>query len=210
MKRSKVALLGLVAVAGLAACDDSTGPGPANSLTEAEALAMAQILLGQTFAAGQQGVMGQQAANPLLGAAVVEVENELEITLPCPLGGSVLSNRTLSGTVDPETGALDLQFGLVQTHQACVVRPPDSEVQYTLDGAPNLTGDYALSLDGVGGYESAGTLTGAIAWAAGDRSGICEVSLAFSGSGQAQGAFSLSLSGQVCATTISHEVSVTP
>ena len=210
MKRSKVALVGLVAMAGMAACDDSTGPGPDSSLTEAEAAAMAEIFLGQTFAAGQHGVMGQQVGTPLLAAAVVQVENELEITLPCPLGGSVLSNRTLSGTVDQESGALDMQFRLVQTHQACVVQPPDSEVRFTLDGAPDLTGAYSLALDGMGGYQADGTLAGAVAWAAEDRSGTCEVSLSFSGSGQAQGAFSLSLSGRVCDTTISHEVSVTP
>ena len=103
-----------------------------------------------------------------------------------------------------------MQFGLVQTHQACVVQPPDSELHFTLDGAPNLTGAYSLSLDGVGGYEAGGTLAGAISWTEGDRAGTCQVSLEFSGVGQAQGAFSLTLTGQVCATTISHEVSVTP
>lgn len=207
MKRSKVCILAVTALLATTACDDATGPG--DSLTQAEANALAEILLGQTVAAGEEGGFAAQvAANPLVAAAPVAIDNETTVTLSCPLGGSFSAARSVSGTIDSETGAMDLSVGLVQTHDGCGVRSADSATEFTLDGAPNVTSTQSFTTDGAGAFTLGGTMSGAVDWVTGDRSGRCEVGLEYSGSGDGQGAFSMTLSGTMCGVTISQEVSV--
>lgn len=207
MKRSKVCILAVTALLAAAACDDATGPGDA--LTQAEANALAEIILGQTLAAGEEGGFATQTvANPLLAAAPVSIDRETTVSLSCPLGGSFSAARTVSGTVDSETGAMDLSIALVQTHDGCGVRSAESGTEFTLDGAPNITSTQDFTTDGTGAFTLDGAMSGAVDWASGDRAGRCEISLEYAGSGDGQGGFSMSLSGTMCGVTVSDQVSV--
>lgn len=210
MNRSKVGLLGLALMVGVAACDDDA-TGPESSLTQAEAAALAAVLLDQTMAAGDpDDVATQQVHNPLLAAAVVDFDDELDFTIQCPMGGAFSANRVVSGTMDTETGEMELEFSLVQTHDACGVNPEELDGTVTLTGAPDVTSSWSLSTDANGGFDASGSIMGAIDWVYGDRSGTCEVSLEFSGAGDGLGAFQSSLNGSICLATISQSVTVTP
>jgi len=209
MKRARFGILIVVATTGLAACDDSTGPDSA--LTRGEAAALAEVLLGQTLAAGEQGgVAGQHVVNPLLARAPVNVDQQTTVTLPCPLGGTLSAERTVLGTVDAETGEVDLDVTLMQTHQGCTVEAGDSGVRFTLTGAPYLLSTHSLQTFSTGAFEMAGSLAGAVDWVAESREGTCRVELSFQGSGDGQGSLSMSLSGSICAVTLSERVSATP
>jgi hypothetical protein len=208
MKRSKVCILALTALLA-AACDDATGPGDA--LTEAEATELAEIIFSQSVVAADQGGFAPATVAGLpLAYAPVNVDNETTVTLSCPLGGSFSAARSVSGTVDTETGAVDVDVSLVQTHTECGVRGAESGTDFTLDGAPNVTSTQSLTTDGAGAFTLSGGISGAVDWVSGDRAGRCEISLEYSGSGDGQGSLSMSLSGRMCSTTISQEVSVTP
>jgi len=207
MNRSKVGLLSLILAAGLAACDDATGPG--DSLSQGEAEALAQVILTQTFATGDP----TSATAPGTSAApvarqVVDFSNEVSVELPCALGGSVAADVEASGTIDSESGAANLQYSSTQTHQSCQVAAGEEQQPFTLNGAPNLTSTFQFTRTEGGTFETAGGISGAVEWESGDRSGTCVVSLEFSGSGDDQGSVSFSLSGGVCSAQISQQVSV--
>lgn len=207
MNRSKVGLLSLLLVTGLAACDDATGPE--SSLTQAEAEALAQVLLTQTFTAGDPaGAAAPSGAAPV-ARQVVDFSNEVSLELPCPLGGSVAADVSTSGTIDSTSGSANLQYTATQTHQSCQVQPEDAQEPFTLNGAPNITSTFQFSRSETGTFETTGSIVGSVEWTSGDRSGTCVVSLEFSGSGDDQGGLSFSLSGGVCSAQISQQVSVT-
>ncbi|MDT8340865.1 MAG: hypothetical protein RQ751_05065 [Longimicrobiales bacterium] len=208
---SKVALLTLAGLLFLGACDDDATRPAGDTLSQQEAAALTQILMTRTFeAAGEGEPLARARGNPLRAAAVVDFENSVELTLGCPLGGTWSAARTISGTVDTEAGTVDLQFGLVQIPDACVVEPEEVDGTLTLTGAPDVTSSYAFSGNQSGAFEAAGGIVGALDWATGDRSGRCEVDLQFTGSGDGQGALSMSVAGRICQATISEQVSVTP
>jgi len=205
--RSGVGLLGLLLVTGLAACDNSTGPS--DDLTQAEAQALAQVILTQTFAAGDPGSAALPASTAPVARQVVDFGNEVSVELACPLGGSVSADVSASGTIDSESGAADLQFSSTQIHEACQVQPEEADEVFTLNGSPSIASTFAFISDGAGTFQTSGSIQGSVSWAAGDRSGSCVIALEFSGSGDAQGAGSFSLVGGVCSTQISQQVGFT-
>lgn len=206
MNRSKVGLLSLLLVTGLAACDDGTGPE--SSLTQAEAEALAQVLLTQTFSAGDPASATAPTSAAPVARQVVDFSNEISVEVACPLGGSVAADVTTSGTIDAETGAANLQYTASQTHRDCQVQPEEAQEPFTLNGAPNLTSSLQFTRTAGGTFETGGSIVGSVAWSSGDRSGTCVVSLEFSGAGDDQGNVSFSLSGGVCSAQISQQVSV--
>lgn len=207
MKRSKVGILSLLLVAGLGACDDATGPG--DSLTQAEAEALAQVILTQTFAAGDPtGEAGPPAAAPV-ARQVTDFSNEVTVELPCPLGGTVTAAVEASGTVDSQTGATDLLYASTQTHRNCQVQPEDAENPFTLNGAPSINSSFEFTSDGSGAFQTDGSIVGSVEWSSGERAGTCVISLEFSGSADDQGGVSFSVTGGVCSARISQTVSVT-
>lgn len=211
MNHRKVGLLAIAFSAGLAACgEDSTGPS--DSLSEAEAQAVAQVLLSQTFEAGDPSSAGPGAvaAQYPVASAPVEFGSEGDITLPCPLGGSLAVARSLSGTFDDETGELSFDFSLTSVHQQCAVQPEELEDVLVLSGAPNLASTLELDQDAQGAVTVAGSIIGAVGWELGDRAGTCEVSVNFSGTGTAEGSASNAVSGSVCGVQFSEESFVGP
>ena len=175
MKHRKVCILAITALLA-AACDDATGPG--DTLSEAEATELAEIIFSQSVVAADQGGFAPASVSGLpVAYAPVTVDTETSVTLSCPLGGSFTAARSVSGTADTETGAVDVDVSLVQTHTDCGVRGGESGTEFTLNGAPNVTSTQSVTTDGSGAFTLSGGMTGAVDWVSGDRSGRCEISL---------------------------------
>lgn len=169
---------------------------------------LAEILLDLTVG-GNNWVTDPQsgtAANGPAGAPV-QINTSVEFETACSLSGFVGVTADLVGTVDAEAGTGSLDLTAVQTHQTCRTVHVDSGKEFLLDGAPNLTADYAISWSG-GAFDAVGSYQGALDWTVEGRSGQCEVAVAFDAEGVLQqGAHSASLTGTICGRTVSHSIS---
>jgi len=198
LRRSALPALLLLA----AACgEDATGPS--GELTEAELALIAESLFSIGFDASfddaPTGGSGPQAAP-------VSFEYPIDVTVPCPVSGTVRIEAQVSGTVDGETGAADFDYALDQTHTACVVRSEDGATEVRIDGEPGTAFDYAIDLaDGV--FTVGGALVGSVRYTAGERTGVCVTDLSLSGSGGIEGSNTFTLSGTICGLEISTSVS---
>lgn len=199
MHRTALAALILLVAATLSACsDDPTAPD--GSLTPAEQTLLAQSLFSLGF-----GAAATDAPGTTSGPSAVDVSLQLDLTVPCPLGGSVDISGSLDGSVDDASGDLDFDYVLQQTHLGCVVRSEDGSVELRIDGEPGTTLAYSISAtDGV--FEASGTLLGGVRYTAGGRTGVCTADLAWSGSGQVDGGASFTLSGTICGVVVSTSV----
>lgn len=207
MNRSKVGILSLLLLTAVAACEDSTGPG--ESLSQAEAEALASVLLTQALEAGDPTTPGAPASAAPVARQVVDFSNEVSVELPCALGGTVAADVAASGTIDSQSGAANLQYTSTKTHQSCQVPVDDAGASLTLDGSPNITSTFQFGSSGTGSFEAGGSIVGSVDWTSGERSGSCVVSLEFSGSSDGQGNLSFSLEGGICSAQVSQQVGVT-
>lgn len=204
MKRSMFAVITAASV-GLAACgEDATSPENTN-LTQAEAEALATILLTQSYE-------NTQGAEPVAGgpqAGPVNLETTVDFSAPCPLGGSVAvsADITIIGDSELEGGTID--YTMTQTHQSCVAQDETSGMTFTLNGNPNMTTEVTFENDGLGNLAIDGTVQGNIAWSKEDKSGTCAITLSFTGSGnQTSGVGSSTASGTVCGVSVSEQLTV--
>lgn len=210
MRRTRVGTIALLATLGLGACGDgATAPGATLSGPEAEAIAT--FLMTSSLDASDQGFAAAPAAtDPLTARAVVDIDETVTAVIPCPLGGSVAVSQAVVGSVDTETGAMDLDAAQVQTHQDCAARDQEGSFDFVLNGAPDVNTSLTLSVDGLGALDMGGSMTGAIDWSSGDRSGTCSLTMEFSGGMDANGAASFTLAGSICGVDVTQSVSVTP
>lgn len=207
MKRSKVGILALVATVGLAACDEES-TGPDAELSQAEASQVAQIILEQTLEGGEAPA---PEADPALAEALIEFSEDVSLTLPCALGGSLDVARSVSGSIDTETGVTSFAKTLEMGQNECGSEIEESDETLFLTSVDPLVSVHTLELDGQGSFSASGDVQGATSWSLGERSGTCEVDYTFEGSGnQETGALSMALIGSVCGVNISQEFSVTP
>lgn len=164
-----------LAVAVLAGCSDGDVTGPDAGLDSVEAVALIEAVLAAGF-----------EPTP---------EPRPELTVPCPLGGSVTVTTALTVNGDPEapTG-ISLRSAL--RHEACVTGI------FTLDGAPALTFALELSVSALPALAATGTATGSVRWSTTDgRNGTCALDLDISAedlSVQAVGGPMVTLTGRAC------------
>ena len=188
----------------LAACGDDAA-GPDDTLTDAEAAALAEVVLGLTLDAS---LRSQPLSVPVPAPARAPVPIDLTFAFEpnCPLGGTMEVDLEVVGVVDPETEAGDLTMTLVEVPHACVVRHEDSGRHFTLDGAPAVTVTVDAVSDGSGTTTLEGAYEGALDWATDDdRGGTCAFDLVFAGTGNDvtdQG--SGTLQGTVCGIDVDH------
>ncbi len=189
-------LLAAALLVGVAACsDDPTGPDDA--LTAAERALLAQSLFAFGFEATATDPPSADA-----GPVAADFDVEIDLTVQCPVAGSLDISGSLDGTVDEQTGDLAFDYELTQVHASCVVRSDDGSVELRIDGEPGTTLAYSISAS-EGAYDASGTLEGGVRYTSGDRSSVCTADLAWSGSGEVDGSGSFSLSGSICGTSVS-------
>ena len=162
----------LLLTVGAFACSDSTGSVGETSgdpLTEEESAA---LLVEMMEVFGGFGATSAPAVSP---ADLIPIDESLNETSECPGGGSVRLHGNISGTVDDQTFAMDLEFNFTEEINSCGVY--HNEMLFVVDGAPDITwaGDYMYSEQSLTGTFS---MIGGFAYTAGDdRSGSCGMEL---------------------------------
>lgn len=171
--------LPLLAATGLApACSDTpVDVGNGDSLTEAEAFALANAVGLQSLDFGQQQGASSTAARVGRPLATQSISIDYDVTRPCLLGGSVTSSGNVSVETDEAADHAIVDIVATEAHHACVFQVEDTRVSVT--GDPDITTTvHAESLAG----ESTGTqsvaVAGAFTWASDDgRNGRCSVDI---------------------------------
>lgn len=197
--------------AAAAACSDDNPAGPSNELTAAEANdivgVITQLALQQGFLALSESPAG--TASPGEPAAAPAVfSHEVSFTTDCPQGGTVAVAVGLSGATDDETGAVDTELVMTQTHAGCQAPGADTGRSYTLDGAPSVTVSMAVQSEpDTGGFNATAHFGGAVDWSTGDRGGTCSLDLDIAVYGNAlTGSGTSTTSGTACGVAIESTV----
>ncbi len=172
LRKSRFLAMFLLLTVGAFACSDSTGTVGATDgdpLTDEESAA---VLLELMEVFGGFGATSAPAVSP---AGTIPIDESLDETAQCPGGGSVRLQGNITGTVDDETFAMDLEFQFTESINDCGVF--HNEMLFVVSGAPNITwsGDYMYSSQSLTGTFS---MIGGFAYTAGDdRSGSCGIEL---------------------------------
>lgn len=200
-------LLGIAAALSLplAACgDDATGPGSAD-LSEEERIGLLEAILS---VGADPELDAPGAAAPTAGpaAAPVTVTFPVDDSFACPLGGSLDMAGEVEIVVDDETEDGTYDHEIEKTHRGCRVTSPRLQKEFVLDGSPSVTATLSaqVSAGALSGLQ--GSEEGAVAWRLEDRSGTCEIDVAWSVTGPASGAPTYQATGTVCGRSVDVEV----
>lgn len=216
--RSRLIILSLAVAVPLAACGGDDGVGlSGDPLTNAEAQALAQIVMSQGLEASEQEAAATAARAASAPAAVpVEVHRNVSVeNAPCPVDGTFSVSGSLDGTIDAATEDIDATYTLEHTHSGCVVPHEGTGLEFTLDGHPSVTHTYDLLVQGGESVDLSGSIEGAVDWATDDgRSGTCPIDFTIDVSGfslsETTGSLSVSVDGSVCGVDISDSITVEP
>lgn len=175
--RQLTASVAIAAALVLVGCSDSATDPQESTLSRSEAVQLAAVIgvtgsdLVDLQAAG--GVGSRASSGPRLAT----LQQDLDISGPCPLGGEIDFDGSLEVEFDQptNTGSIDAEF--VVTHHGCEVQT--EEGRFTLDGRPNLV--FGAEFAWAAGQQTAPlrlTSTGNVDWAReSGESGSCAVSL---------------------------------
>ncbi len=196
----------LTASVGVAACGDS-GTGPTGDpLTQAEAQALAEILMSQSYQ-GADGGLAPVAGGPQ--AVPVVLETTVDADVPCALGGAIAVHGTLRIEGDSELEGGTIDYRVTHVHHDCVAQDAEVQFTFTLNSDPGVTTTLFLDSDPLGALTLEGGISGRISWAMGDKSGSCGIELTFNGSADSTtGAGWSKVLGNVCGTSIDQEMTV--
>lgn len=215
--RSRLVVLALVSIFSAVACGGDDGVGiEGDSLSQAEAEALAQIVMSQGFSTTPDPTGAPQVASRSVSFDPIGISDEITVeNLPCPNGGTYSADGSYSGTVDPDAETLDITYTFVHSHSQCAVPSEEAGVIFTLDGNPNITHRYDIVVDGGSSVELTGGIEGGLDWSTDDeRSGTCPINIDTAVSGFAldgeTGSISVDVSGLVCGVEFSRSISVSP
>lgn len=195
-----------------AACSDDDPAGPSGDLSAAEATELAgivaQLAVQQGFSAAGSGSGAAAGPAAAPAAAPIAFENSVEFTNGCPQGGTVAVIANVSGTVDDETGAIDSDLTVVQTHAACRASGGQTGTIYTLDGAPNVTVTMGVETSPQAGtFDITAAFDGGVGWSVDGRSGTCSMDLSVASSGNTlAGTGTNTVTGSICGVTVSSTI----
>jgi len=182
----------------LAACGgDPLGVNSGDELTDTEIQAVFNALGGAV--AGIDASASRTAPLDGIQMAEINVDQGVDVSTPCNLGGEISVNGSLGGTVDDETFASDLEMDVGVQFDACVIAAEqntvsvDGEIQFESHFVLN---EAAFSADGsqVGGFEFT-TSDG--------RTGSCAIDIDFSASLTEGTSAQSTVSGTVCGRSAS-------
>lgn len=212
--RSRLVMFSLFLAVPLVACAGDDGVGPTgDSLTEAEAAALAEYMVGQGL---EQGFSGYQGGGTIQSPARAPFtyEENFSTTVECPLGGTVAVSASFTASGDTEVeGDLTLDYTLSQTHDDCAVVPEGTDTEFTLNALnddPTGTLEFVVELTDGNDVTAEGSLNGAVAWATDDdRSGTCPINLDYTLDADLSAETgSAMLTGTICAADISRSIDI--
>jgi len=188
-------IVGLAAVAVLAACSDDPTGTEGDPMSRAEALSVAGTVVEASSLATTEGI----AEVTETGDGSGTLHFTQTSTHPCPAGGNVQVGLTMDVDYDQQAQAFELDASGILTHADCGVQGDDGVV--TFNGDPSLqVGVYAVADGGVATAPWTTLVDGAFTWSAADgREGRCVVDLFASTDFTAQ---ERTVAGEVCGHTI--------
>ena len=196
-----VAGLAWIAFAGCQNADVTApgGDGGVGTLTVAEIAAVSDYLMNGAFDGWDFGdAAGEGGGASLLSGAPITIDYALTIVNDCPAGGTLGVSGAISGTIDDQTFAGDLDLGLTTSASACAIA--HEQTMITIDTDPDLVlnGSFAFDQGQLVG-EAVFTYVGTVSWVTDDgRSGSCSYDVLVTATGDG----SLAQSGTVCGTSI--------
>jgi hypothetical protein len=202
--KSRSLFLGAAAAFALSACDSATAPDSgitadvneiAGNVDALSFLAMADA--GASVFAPSFSI--QSAGDLTIRAAVTPVSRTINVTRPCPAGGTITIVGTATGTSDPVAHNLTLTSSVVRTEAACAFNTQHGQV--TLNGNPNVAMTNSINIV-AGKPVGAQTQThkGSFTWTRGTKSGTCNVDVTSVFDATAG---TITVSGSMCGRTVS-------
>ena len=182
----------------LAACGgDPVGVNSGDELTDAEIQAIFNVF---GDAVGGLDASAHVAA-PLDGIqrAEININQGINLSTPCNLGGEISLNGSVDGTVDDETFASDIEMDVGVQFDACVFATDQNNV--TVDGDIQFDSHFVLN---EAGLTADGTQVGGFDFITNDgRSGSCAIDIEFSASATGGTSAQSSVIGTVCGRSAS-------
>jgi hypothetical protein len=173
-----IPVLLLATLLGAGACSDSTGPdGGGGAIRQQEALAIfGELMAAISLAMAGGGAAAGDVAPGVVPAATVN-PTSISQSAACSGGGTITITGTVSDNIN-DSGTGTTTFNWRQKPTGCRVTTPSG--QYTVDGDPDLSGDFKMSFSNwspVG--ETTYTMKGGYRFA-GSADGRCAVDVTYS------------------------------
>lgn len=205
MKQNLVRTLALVAAVGVAACGDDDPTSTGDTLSEAEAAAVSEIVLGTAFQATAAGLPTAAPAASGPQAAPFSYSTDIETSVSCSGGGSIALDGSATINGDDETFQFTIAYNMNSTYSECTEFAQEADQEFTIGGTLAFTAnaDYSGGQgDSFGSLTSTGTFSGNISWSSEDgRSGTCGVSLTSTTTSTGE-AITASTTGSFCGVAI--------
>ena len=200
MQRYQKAMSGLAAglALTLAACGgDPVGVNSGDELTDAEIQTVFDAFSGAI--GGVDASASRVAPQDGIQMAEITVNQSVNVTTGCDLGGEISLSGSVEGTVDDETFASNLEMGIGVQFDACAVASDQNTV--TVDG--DIQFDSHVVID-EGSFSVDGTQVGGFDFTTNDgRIGSCAIDIDFSASFTEGTSAQSSVSGTVCGRSAS-------
>lgn len=174
----------------LVACGSDDSTGPQLDLTDAEV----QDMIDALEAIGSFDVGVSVASAALRNPDVALYTFTMDESEPCPEGGTIRIQGTVSGADDGTSASANL----TESFTNCAARSPNSNTLWTFNGAPNIKIMMNSTYNNnTGAYTGNGTVTGALSASSTAGNGNCSfnITMNFQGTNNSE---SGSVSGTVC------------
>jgi hypothetical protein len=201
--KSRSLFLGAAALLALAACDSATAPDAGIAVDAPEIAssvdALSLLALAQAGASPFAPSFAISSFGDLVpAAAVTPVNRPINVTRPCPAGGTITIAGTTTGTSDPVAHNLTVTSSLTRTEAACGMNTQHGVV--TLNGNPNVAMTHSINVVAgkpVGPQTS--TQKGSFTWTRGTKTGTCNVDVTSTFDATAG---TITVSGSMCGRAI--------
>lgn len=206
MNRNLVRTMALLGAFGVAACGEDGPVSTGDALSEAEAAALSEIILGTAFQATAGGIPTAPATVDGPQAAPFSYSSDVDFTAPCSGGGtaSLNGNATING--DDQTGEFSIAYNVTASYNECSEFAGQQEQEFTVGGSLTMTAnaDYTAGQgQEFGSLTSTGSFNGSVSWSSDDgRSGTCAVALTSSTTSTGQ-SITATTEGSFCGVSIS-------